>query len=295
MIPGWHPADLQQRYGFPSSGSGRTIAIVDAYDAPSVESDLGVYRRAFGLPPCTSLNGCFTKLNARGQAGAYPMANVPWAEETTLDVEVASAMCPSCKLVVVEADSARIDDLGAAVDTAAGLGVAAISNSYYATEWPGERGEDPHYNHPGVAIVASSGDTSTPSYPAVSPNVTAVGGTTLPANGSETPWSYAGNGCSAYVERPSWQPPACHTRTAVDVAAVADPQTGVAMFQASSGGWLVAGGTSVGAPLVAAGYALGTPAGPSYAYAHANAFRDIGAKGFDTQSGLGVPEGVAGL
>jgi subtilase family serine protease len=286
-IPGYHPDDIQARYGLPAHNAGGTVAIVDAYDAPLAEADLAVYRAAFGLPPCTSANGCFRKLNQSGTAGWYPLANLAWAQEIALDLEMVSAACPRCSLVLVEANSAQVDDLGAAVDTAATLNPAAISNSYYAPEWPAETAEDVHYQHPGIAITASAGDTPSPSYPATSPHVVAIGGTT----------DHGGRGCSAYEAKPSWQTTsACSTRNAVDVAALADPQTGVAMYATTSGGWVVAGGTSVGAPLIAAAHALsGNPAVPGWAYAHADAFTHIAPTGYDVVTGFGTPHGVGGV
>ena len=293
LIPGLHPADLTALYALPSANAGGTVAIVDAYDHPGAESDLAVYRAAFGLPACTSANGCFRKIDQRGGT-VYPAPNAGWAQEIALDLDMVSAACPHCSILLVEADSATIDDLGTAVDTAAAQRPLAISNSYYALEWSAETNEDAHYRHPGIAITASSGDRGKPSYPAVSSFVTSVGGTTLTASG-QAAWPYGGRGCSAYVARPTWGIGSCQTRTAVDLAAIADPQTGVAMFAASSGGWLVAGGTSVGAPLVAAAYALGTPAGPAYSYTHRGGFRAIATAGFDSATGLGTPSGVSGL
>ncbi|HEY4439254.1 MAG TPA: hypothetical protein VGN14_02305 [Candidatus Elarobacter sp.] len=293
MIGGLHPSDLTSMYALPAQNGGGLVAIVDAYDAPSAESDLAVYRAAFGLPACTSSNGCFRRVDQHGGT-AYPQPDAGWSQEAALDLEMVSAICPKCSLVLVEANSSQIDDLGAAVDTAAALRPAAISNSYYALEWANETDEDLHYRHPGIAITASSGDRGKPSYPAVSHLVTAVGGTSL-ASGSETAWAYGGSGCSAYVARPGWARGSCRTRTAVDVAAIADPATGVAMFDAASGGWLVAGGTSVGAPLVAAAYALGTPAGPAFSYAHPAGFHAIAASGYDAHTGLGSPAGISGL
>jgi len=296
LIPGLHPGDLQAAYALPSENAGETVAIVDAYDDPSIESDLSVYRNAFGLPPCTSDNGCFRKVNERGVAGSYPAANDQWSQEIALDAEMVSAVCPHCSILLVEANSASIDDLGTSVDTAVGLGARVISNSYYASEWSGESAEEVHYQHPGVAVTVSSGDTPAPSYPAASQYVTAVGGTTLTSSG-ETAWADGGRGCSAYIARPRWQSAGtCATRSAVDVAAVADPQTGVAMFDAASGGWLVAGGTSVGAPIVGAAYALtGSPKPTAYSYGHPADFHDIGGAGYALATGLGSPNGVAGL
>jgi hypothetical protein len=294
LIPGLHPADLSRAYALPTGNPGRTVAVVDAYDDPAAESDLAVYRAAFGLPPCTSGNGCFRKVDQRGGT-TFPRPDTGWSSEIALDLDMVSAVCPRCTILLVEADSALIDDLGAGVDTAASLGAAAVSNSYYALEWANEAGEDVHYRHPGIAITASSGDRGKPSYPAVSPLVTSVGGTSLTASG-ENAWTYSGRGCSTYVAKPAWQNAgACSTRSAVDVAAVADPATGVAMFDTLAGGWVVAGGTSVGAPLIAAAYALGTPAPPAYSYARPGGFHAIAAGGYDNTTGLGSPSGVTGL
>ena len=301
MIAGFHPADLQSAYGLPAASAGGTVAVIDAYDDPTAESDLAVYRSAFGLPACTSANGCLRKVNQRGAAGSYPAANTAWSEETALDLDMVSAACPRCSIVLVEADSASLDDLGASVDAAVRLGASAVSNSYYAIEWPGQSAEDAHFRHDGVAITASSGDRGYASYPASSPYVTAVGGTSLSNAGgswSETGWKYTGHGCSKYSTKPWFQSKLnCKTRDAVDVAAVADPQTGVATFSTAGGGWYVAGGTSVGAPLIAAAYALsGHPQSPGYSYLHwQSGFRHIDGTGYRSLTGLGSPAGVSGL
>ncbi|HEY8320310.1 MAG TPA: hypothetical protein VIG46_00780 [Candidatus Baltobacteraceae bacterium] len=300
MIPGLHPADLQSAYGLPVQAAGGTIAVVDAYDDPTAESDLATYRSAFGLTPCSSADGCFRKVDQAGVAGNYPAANAGWANETALDLAMISAACPRCRILLVEANSDAMDDLGSSVDTAVSLGATAVSNSYYASEWASEPAEDAHYDHPDVAITASSGDAAAPFYPAASRFVTAVGGTSLArANGgwSETVWSMGGRGCSAYVARPAWQHrTGCSTRATVDMAAVADPKTGVAVFSTTAGGWIVAGGTSVGAPLLAGAYGLaGNGAGPAYAYAHPDAFRSIQGPGYGSATGLGAPAGIAGL
>jgi hypothetical protein len=302
LIAGFHPADLQAAYALPAQNAGGVVAIVDAFDHPTAESDLAVYRTAFGLPPCTTDNGCFRKVDQRG-GRAYPAPNAGWAEEIALDLDMVSAACPRCSILLVEANSALMDDLGAGVDTAVALGAKVVSNSYYAPEWSAQDGEDVHYRHPGVAITASSGDRGYPSYPATSAYVTAVGGTSLARGGgggwNESAWKYGGHGCSAYVRRPVWQSVPCKTRSGVDVAAVADPQTGVSMFDAQAGGWLVAGGTSVGAPLIAGAYALsGTPAGPwySYSYARRASFHPLTTQGrYTFATGLGSPNGVGGL
>lgn len=301
LLPGLHPADLRSAYDLPAQNPGGTVAIVDAYDDPTAEADLGVYRAAFGLPACTSANGCFRKVNERGEAGAYPALNAGWGEEISLDLDMVSAVCPKCTILLIETNSSSFDDLGAGVDTAAKLGALAISNSYYGPEWSGETAYDAYYDHPGVAVTVSAGDQPSSFYPAASPYVTSVGGTSLSSgNGawSEKPWSYGAYGCSPYESKPGWQTAnGCGgRRSTVDVAAVADPQTGVSMYDSAAGGWLVAGGTSAGAPIVAAAYALsGNPQGPAFSYAHRSAFNDIAPAGYDLATGLGSPRGVSGL
>jgi subtilase family serine protease len=322
---GFGPADLQSAYATPSAtgGSGQVVAIVDAYDNPNAEHDLNVYRQQFGLPACTSASGCFRKVNQNGVAGSYPRGDVSWGQEIDLDIEMVSALCPSCRILLVEASSASLTDLGTAVNTAVKLGATVVSNSYGGGESSGEvQSEQTYYNHPGVAITVSSGDGGFGvEFPAASRFVTAVGGTHLQraAGGrgwSESAWSGAGSGCSAFITKPTWQTDAgCHMRSVADVAAVADPATGVAVYDSyghgsRSVGWLVFGGTSVAAPLVAAVYALagngGGGAGASAAYAHPSALNDVTAgsngtcgsylctagAGYDGPTGLGTPIGV---
>jgi len=295
MIPGLHPSDLESLYALPVQAAGERIALVDAYDDPSAEADMSVYRAAYGLPACTSASGCFTRVNQSGTQGAYPSANSAWSEEISLDLDMVSAICPNCPILLVEANSPSIEDLGAAADTAAASGARVVSNSYYSAEWNGETSEDAHYDHAGVLMTASSGDQNYPSYPAASPDVIAVGGTSL-QNGVEVPWTYSGHGCSAYEPRVRWQDglTGCTTRSAVDVAAVADPQTGVSIYDSLAGGWLVAGGTSVGAPIVAAAYALADNGKQApYTYAHAASLHRIDGAAYGTYTGLGSPDGLA--
>ncbi len=302
LIPGLQPADLRSAYAFPSGNAGGLVAIVDAYDSPNAEADLAVYRAVFGLPACTTENGCFRKLDQTGAASSYPAASVAWAQEIALDLDMVSAVCPRCTIALVEANSASLNDLAASVDTAAKLHPRAISNSYYALEWAGERALDVHYDHPGIAITASSGDRGYASYPGTSPYVTAVGGTSLShgsSGWSEAGWKYTGHGCSRHEPLPAFQSTlsaVCRTRAAVDLSAVADPTTGVATYSTAGGGWVVAGGTSVGAPLVAAAYAL-APAieSLSYTYAHRTLLQRIGAASYSLETGLGAPKGIAGL
>ena len=297
LVPGLHPADLAGAYSLATQTGTGTIAIVDAYDDPLAEIEMNAYRTVFGLPPCLSLTGCLRKVNQSGHSGPYPALNLGWAQEIALDLELVSAACSRCKIVLVEANSASIDDLGAAVDRAATFSPVAISNSYYAPEWSSEQAEDSHFNHPGIAITASAGDHHAPSYPAASPFVTAIGGTTLsgsPGHWNETPWLYGGGGCSTYVQKPAWQSgSSCASRRAVDLAVVADPNNGVSLFSVFAGGWVVAGGTSVGAPLAASAYALaGRGDSPSYSYARPWTFHGIPPS---VKTGLGSPIGVGGF
>lgn len=319
---GYSPTDLQSAYSLPATaGAGATVAIVDAYDLPAAESGLSTYRSAYGLPPCASATGCFRKVNQTGDSGPLPKADAGWGTEIALDIEMVSAACPLCKILLVEADSSDLSNLGAAVDTAVRLGAKYVSNSYGTSATADFSTLDDYYNHPGVVITAASGDSAYGShYPASSPFVTAVGGTSLTRDTtttrgwSETAWSEAGSGCSGYGQKPVWQTDAgCSTRTITDVSAVADVNTGVAVFDPTTSTWGVAGGTSVSAPLIAAIYALaGSPVAntypSSYPYAHSAQLNDVtsgsngsctpaylcnAGPGLDGPTGLGTPNGVA--
>ncbi len=319
---GYGPANLKSAYQLPGggAGSGRTVAIVDAYDDPKAEADLATYRARYGLPTCTTANGCFRKVNQTG-GKTLPTADGGWAQEISLDLDMVSAACPACKILLVEAKSASFANLGIGVDTAAKTaGVVAISNSYGAAEFSGESSYAGHYNHPGIAITASSGDNGFGAQvPAAFSTLTAVGGTSLmtasTARGwTETAWSGAGSGCSAYIAKPARQHDAgCSRRTIADVSAVADPRTGVAVYDSyayqGASGWLVFGGTSASAPIIAAVYALGTPsAAPAAPYSHpgspfdvvagsngscATAYLCTARVGYDGPTGLGTPKGAA--
>ncbi|HEY3021261.1 MAG TPA: S53 family peptidase [Solirubrobacteraceae bacterium] len=324
---GYGPAQLQAAYKLPSTtaGAGQTIAIVDAYDLPTAQNDLDTYRSQYALPACGA--GCFTKVNQRGGASP-PAVDAGWGQEIALDLDMASAICPNCKILLVEADSASIADLGAAVDTAVELGATVISNSYGTREFSSETAYDLHFDHPGkAAITVSSGDSGYGvEWPAASPWVTAVGGTSLKtaenARGwSETAWGGAGSGCSAVESRQWWQSSTatgCARRAVADVAAVADPNTGVAVYDSTayqgSAGWMVFGGTSVAAPVIAGVYALAGNATSveygSFPYSHTGGLFDVtsGANGhcakrtaqlctartgWDGPTGLGTPNGVS--
>ncbi|GLY84008.1 putative Ig domain-containing protein [Actinoallomurus iriomotensis] len=313
-------ADLKSAYALPSGGSGQTVAIIDAYDDPNAEADLATYRSQYGLSACTTANGCFKKVNETG-GSSLPSADSGWAEEISLDLDMVSAVCPSCKILLVEASQPSMDDLGTAVNTAVSLGAKFVSNSYGGSEDSTDPSSDSSYfNHPGVAITVSSGDDGYGvEYPAASRYVTAVGGTSLSRASntrgwSETAWSGAGSGCSAYDAKPTWQTDTgCSKRTVADVSAVADPNTGLAVYDTYGvGGWVVVGGTSASAPIIAGVYALaGAPAAGSYPasfpYAHTSALNDVtsgsngscspsylckAAAGYDGPTGLGTPNGV---
>jgi len=320
------PADLQAAYALSASGGvGQTVAIVDALDNPNAEADLAAYRSRFGLPACTTANGCFRKVNQSGASSPLPVGDTGWGQEIALDLDMASAACPSCHLVLVEANTTSFSDLATAVDTAANTFHAnAISNSYGGSEFSAETSAsyEAHYNHPGSAITVSSGDNGYGmEFPAASRYVTAVGGTSLSrdtsARGwSEKAWSGAGSGCSAYVAKPAWQTDSgCGMRAVADVAAVADPNTGVAVYDSygSAGGanWYIFGGTSVAAPIIAGVYALAgssaTVSNASNLYSHRSALNDVTAgsngtctvaylcvaqAGYDGPTGLGTPKGT---
>ncbi|GHF39197.1 S53 family peptidase [Streptomyces morookaense] len=325
---GLSPADLQSAYNLPSgAGSGATVAIVDAYDDPNAEQDLATYRAQYGLPECSTANGCFQKADQNGGT-SYPTADSGWAGEISLDVDMVSAACPQCHILLVEANSATMDDLGAAVNRAVTMGAKYVSNSYGGNEDATDPASDSSYfNHPGVAITVSSGDSGYGvEYPAASQYVTAVGGTSLTRDSSSRGWSEsvwgssfggqgAGSGCSAYDPKPSWQQDTgCTKRSVADVSAVADPATGVAVYDSyQASGWNVYGGTSASSPIIASVYALaGTPAAgtypASYPYAHPSALNDVtsgsngscspsylcnAGPGYDGPTGLGTPNGTA--
>lgn len=318
MLPGWI-ADI---YKLPAintaSGANSTVALIVAYDDPAAEADLAVYRNTFGLPPCTSKNGCFTKIAQDGSAH-YPAFDQGWAVEASTDLDTVSAVCPGCKLMLVEAASSNIPDLAAAVDMAAASGATVISNSYGAPEASDNVQYDSHYNHPGVAIVASAGDQGYGvMFPASSEYVIAVGGTSLyqSLGGiSEVAWPQTNSGCSTFIAKPNWQHDSgCSKRTMNDVAVVGDPSTGMAVYDSvlrgTSGGWTVIGGTSIGSPIVSAIIAMSAHpshyAGAQQLYSHASNFFDIDSgtngscataylctagPGFDGPTGLGAPNG----
>jgi subtilase family serine protease len=320
---GLGPAELRSAYNLPATGGeGRTVAVVDSFDDPNAESDLAVYRSTYGLPACTTANGCFRKVDATG-GGRLPAADADWAKEISLDLDMVSAACPACKVLLVEAGGQDIPSLGAAENVAAATpGVVAITNSWGVLESDKETGWDHFFNHPGIAVVVASGDLGyQPVFPAASPFVTAVGGTTLTRSSSsargwdEAAWSGSGSGCSTIEPKPSWQhDPGCAHRAIADVSAVADPASGVAMYDTyGASGWVKAGGTSIGSPFIAGVYALagnsGSVVAGSYPYGHSGALNPVvqgsndffcdsylcqagPGPGYNGPTGLGTPNGT---
>lgn len=317
---GFGPTQLRSAYKVTGNGASSTlVAIVDAFGYPNAESDLAVYRAQFGLPACTTANGCFKKVNQNGIAGSYPKTNKGWSQESALDLDMVSAMCPNCSILLVEANNNSSQNLAMSVNTAAAMGAHVISNSYGGSE-SGSSSFESLYTYAGIAVTASSGDSGFGvQFPASSPHVTAVGGTSLvrsstPRGWSETAWSGAGSGCSNVYAKPTWQTDTgCAKRTVADVSAVADPNTGVAVYgpaRLNRSGWLVFGGTSVAAPLIGGIYGVngGAVTYGSDPYSHSGSLYDVtsgsngscggsylctAGPGYDGPTGLGTPKGVS--
>jgi subtilase family serine protease len=315
------PADIRSAYNL-TTDTTRTVAIVDAYGYTNLERDLGVYRAQFGLSPCTRSNGCLKIMNQNG-GSSLPRMNTGWAQEQALDVDAVSAACPSCHILVVQASSASIVNLGTAVNTAANqAGVVAISNSYGGGDLS-DASYGSYYNHSGIAVTASTGDSGYQggSFPASSRYVTAVGGTSLAkAAGTsrgwtESAWDGAGSGCSTVntaLAAAAGANTGCGKRAIADVSAAADPSTGgLAVYyptNSKSSTWGQFGGTSESAPIIAAVYAL---AGGGYSnatpYSHTSSLFDVtsgsngtcptsqwcnAGSGWDGPTGLGTPNGT---
>lgn len=262
---GENPASIRAVYNIPSTGGSNVIAIVDAFDYPTAENDLNVFSNTFGLPPCTTSNGCFQKVFA---TGSKPRTNCGWAQEAALDIEWAHAMAPSARIILVEARSASFSNLFQAVDVASSLvspnggGLGEVSMSWGGSEFSSEASNDFHFATAGVVYFAASGDTGGVTiYPGVSPSVVSAGGTRINRDAagnfiSETGWSGSGGGPSAFEPRPSYQNGIAtivgSQRGVPDFSFDADPNTGVAVYDSTpcqgQSGWLVFGGTSVASP-----------------------------------------------
>ncbi len=326
---GFGPADLTSAYKLdPAKTSTATIAIVDAFNYPNAESDLATYRSQFGLPPCTKANGCLKIVNQNGATSPLP-GNAPagddWTVEAALDLDLASAACPTCKLVLVEAQDDQGNGLFTSQNAAAAMpGVVVISDSWGGSSDGTDATLDSQFfTHSNVNIFVATGDNGVntqPDYPSTSARVIGVGGTSLKKSTTATrgwtegAWSGAGSSCSSVTAKPGFQSvvpsAACTKRAASDVSAVADPNTGLAVFNAANGGWIVVGGTSASSPFVAgvyARYGITASNDASFAYAHAGQFFDIttgkngscggalcnAGAGWDGPTGLGTPNGAA--
>ena len=321
---GMTPAQIKSFYNLPAAGGHGTIVVVGAYDDKTIENDLSVFSKQFSLPLCTTTNGCF----AKHPMTANVKANSGWAMETSLDIEWAHAIAPNAKILLVEATTPSGANLLKAVDYAASVkDASAISMSWGGAEFPEELSLDSHFQSvSGAPFFASSGDNGAgASWPAASPNVIGVGGTTisLKSGGSfskETAWSGSGGGVSAYEKEPSFQndysiPKAGGMRAIPDVSYDADPASGYPVYLSTGtgskakGSWNTVGGTSAGAPQWAAIRVLGGTAGLDKFYADKAStstlkyFRDItsGSNGtckyycdarkrYDYVTGLGSPQ-----
>ncbi len=311
---GLSPATIKSAYNYSTSstaGAGKTIAIVDAYDDPTAESDLAVFNAAFSLPVCTTSSGCFTKVNQTGGT-SYPRKDAGWALEISLDIQWAHAIAPGANILLVEASSNSFANLLAAEDYAK-ANAQYVSNSWGGSEFSGESGYDSHFAQSGVSFFDSSGDAGLPAeYPSASPNVISVGGTTLHFNGttftSETGWSSGGGGCSSYETATSAQSSfsqygqvTCNGKRATpDVSLDADPASGVSVYDTTryqgQAGWFKVGGTSASSPMWAGRAAVSTAVvNSAHVYGNSITYRDItsgnnGAPclvGFDLCSGRG--------
>jgi subtilase family serine protease len=288
---GLSPQTIKSAYNYstdPAAGFGKTIAIVDAYDDPTAESDLAVFNTAFGLPACTTANGCFTKVNQTGGTN-YPRKDAGWALEISLDIQWAHAIAPGAKILLVEASSNSFANLLAAEDYAKAH-AQYVSNSWGGSEFGGESSYDSHFAQSGVSFFVSSGDSGLPAqYPSASPNVISVGGTTLNFDSSgtfttETGWSGSGGGCSVYETANSAQTTGqvnCNGRRATpDVSLDADPASGVSVYDTTryqgQAGWFRVGGTSASSPMWAGrSAAAGALVNSAYVYGNSITYRDI--------------------
>ena len=322
---GLDPQDLQSAYNIPTSGgSTQTIAVVNGDGDPKAESDLAKYRKRYDLGPCTKADGCFREVNERGEEYNERNFGKEWELEASIDLDMASAACPHCHILLVEATFENVEELVASVNTAARLGATEISNSYGIPEENCEKDDceeySADYDHPGVMVTASAGDqgydnyqagyaagTYLPSFPAASPYVVAVGGTSLRKAANSRGWSEAvwsepelgvgsGGGCSRSEPKPVWQTDTgCANRTDNDAAAVAACETPVSVYTAAYKGWIDVCGTSVSSPLLAgieahaSEYARSLPGADAF-YADPGALFDVTTGGNEvTSAGCAPP------
>ena len=319
--------DIQKAYNVDVTlGSGQTVAVVDAYGYTDIESDLAVYRSTYGLPPCTIASGCLTVVNDNGETTPLPAEGSDadaqgWIGETAFDVDMVSAGCPMCKIVVVEAGAPGNAGLDIGQTAAVKLKVGTISDSWGGPEDPTSPGEEGSFNNAGIGTFVSSGDDgynnggSLPQYPSTSAFVISVGGTTMTVDTTqargwgEVAWTDGGSSCSTIIAKPSYQPSqaACAMRAASDLSAAADGGSqGIANYVAKQNGWSQADGTSAASPITAAVFA-GAGHGdavPAFIYKHPDAFNDVvmginggcasnlcdAGAGWDGPTGVGTPD-----
>jgi uncharacterized protein (TIGR03382 family) len=333
---GLNPADLKSAYNLVTDRTATakpTVAIVDAYGYTNLESDLATYRSQFGLPPCTKANGCLKVVNQNGQTAPLPPdppANDDWTVETALDMDMVSAACPLCNILVVQADDNLGDGLFIAQNAAAALGATVISNSWGGPESPMTTPTElamaeAFFAQTNIAIFVSAGDDGYndngdgPDYPGTSSHVIAVGGTklvkdpTVPRGWTETAWAKGGSACSLAVTKPAYQTTSpCKFKATTDIAAVGDPDTGLSVYNANNMGWIRVGGTSASAPFIAGIFAAtgnGTQTSGAFIASKAAKLHDVtvgnngecgadtllcnAAVGWDGPTGYGTPDGAA--
>jgi hypothetical protein len=325
---GYSPADLASLYRIPDITTNATVGIVDVGSDPNTAAQLSYYRAYFGLPACTKANGCFREVAQDGST-ALPPTNSDWTTEIAIDVQAVSAVCPSCRILLVDARSANSSDMGAAVQTAVRLGATYLSLSFGSPDsLLNQTLNLTYYNSPGVTYVAASGDSGYAGgtiFPSTASNVVAAGGTSVKlVNGvwHQSAWAGAGSGCSSIglltgtittLVQSLLSGTYCPAGRAVaDISALADPATGLMFYRA--GQWWYGGGTSLAAPIIAGLYALaGNHTDPLAIYHNVttrpSSFVDITAgqtgtcgtalcaagSGWDGPTGVGTPAGLAGL
>jgi len=342
---GYGPKEFHQAYKMPCTPGGSVqttcptptsfanspiIAITIGFHVATLENDLNAYTTAFGIPPCTKANGCLSVFNQTGGTVLPTGTDSMWSLEGLMDVEVAHAVCQTCRIYLYEATTNSWENMGQAFQTAVASGATSVSNSWGANEWVGANYYEKYYNnHPGVFVAFSSGDSGWVSgFPVAMPSNVAVGGTQLSVftdgtYAGETAWAGSGSGCSLnfnalgiQMQNPNWSATRCGTKRALaDISADAAPNTGASVYDSQWYGgnpsWFQIGGTSLSSPLIAAMYAVSGKKGDSdatlfYQNYTLSRFHDITSGtngscgtpiciagiGYDGVTGLGSPNGV---
>jgi len=309
---GYGPSQLQAAYALTSAssgdGSGQTVALIESGNYPTAAADLATYRSQYGLPACTTASGCLKITSQTGSTTKLPKENAGWAEETALDEDMVSAICPNCHILIVEATSSTDANLGTAAKEAGTLGATVISNSYGGSE-TGSSNSD--YDQSGKVITASAGDdgyAEGSQQPCSYATVVCTGGTSLQTasnsrgytevvwNDLSSGYGASGSGCSSDVAKPSWQTDkGCTKRSQSDVSFDADPLNGVAVYDSTPyegySGWLEFGGTSVASPALASVFALAGNASSLGPNAAENFWNDAGSGLYSITSGNNLSSG----